>query len=111
MFCELGYKVDKFGLVFEEKQFSCPRRLMRMSFKKRYSRVAAPLLNDRDLEFVLYECLDAATVFQRSRYADFQSRNFQRTYNFAIATAKQLLKSSKQLCHKHDSVTCWSTRN
>ena len=46
--------------------------------------MAAPLLNERELEFMLYELFDAESLTQRERYAD-HSRD---TFNAAIATAK-----------------------
>ncbi len=46
--------------------------------------MAAPLLNERELEFMLYELFDAEGLVSRPRYED-HSRE---TYNAAIATAK-----------------------
>lgn len=42
----------------------------------------APLLNERDLEFMLYELFDAESLIERARYSD-HSRE---TFNAAINT-------------------------
>jgi alkylation response protein AidB-like acyl-CoA dehydrogenase len=50
--------------------------------------MAAPILNDRDLEFMLYELFDAQSLTQRPRYQD-HSRE---TFDAAITTAKAVAK-------------------
>ena len=46
--------------------------------------VAAPILNDRDIEFMLYELFDAESMTQRERYADHNRE----TFDAAIKTGK-----------------------
>lgn len=48
--------------------------------------MAAPILDERDLEFMLYELFDAEGLIQRERYADHNRE----TFSAAINTAKQL---------------------
>ena len=46
----------------------------------------APLLNERDLDFMLYEFLDSESMCARERYRDHNRESF----DAAITTAKQL---------------------
>ncbi|MCG8672097.1 MAG: acyl-CoA dehydrogenase [Pseudomonadales bacterium] len=46
--------------------------------------MAAPILDDRDLHFMLYELFDAESLIHRERYADHSLE----TFNAAIATGK-----------------------
>ena len=48
--------------------------------------MAAPLLNERDLAFLLYEMLDCESLCERERYRDHNRESF----DAAIATAKSL---------------------
>lgn len=48
--------------------------------------MSAPILNNRDIEFMLYELFDAESLTQRERYAD-HSRE---TFDAAIKTGKQV---------------------
>lgn len=48
--------------------------------------MAAPLLNQRDIEFMLYELFDAESLTTRERYADHSKE----TFNAAIDTAKKV---------------------
>ena len=48
--------------------------------------MAAPILNPRDLEFMLYELFDAESLIQRPRYQDHDRH----TFNEVIATGKTL---------------------
>lgn len=54
------------------------------------------LLNPRDLEFQLYEVLDAVSLTERERYAD-HSRE---TFDAVLATAKSLAESELQPHHR-----------
>ena len=46
--------------------------------------MAAPLLDQRDLEFMLYELFDAESLTSRERYADHNRE----TFDAAISTAR-----------------------
>lgn len=46
--------------------------------------MSAPILNDRDISFMLYELFDAESLIQRERYADHSKE----TFNAAIETGK-----------------------
>ena len=46
--------------------------------------MAAPILNQRDLDFMLYELFDVEAMIERERYAD-HSRE---TFNAAIETSR-----------------------
>lgn len=48
--------------------------------------MAAPLLDQRDLEFMLYELFDAESLTSRERYADHNRE----TYDAAINTSRQV---------------------
>jgi len=50
----------------------------------------APLINDRDLEFMLYELFDAEGLTQRPRYSDHSRETFDAT-----------LKTEKTVAEKH----------
>jgi len=48
--------------------------------------MAAPMLNERDLEFMLYELFDSESLTKRSRYQDHDRH----TFNEVINTARLL---------------------
>ena len=48
--------------------------------------MSAPMINEREIEFLLYELFDAAALCQRERYQDHDTT----TFNEVIQTAKQI---------------------
>lgn len=51
--------------------------------------MAAPILNDRDIEFMLYELFDAQGLTQRPRYQDHSRETFTAAINTAKAVAEK----------------------
>ncbi|QFU75567.1 acyl-CoA dehydrogenase [Halioglobus maricola] len=51
----------------------------------------APLMNDRDLEFLLYELFDAEALTERTQFADHNRETFDATLNTAKTVAEKVL--------------------
>lgn len=58
--------------------------------------MSAPLINDRDLEFMLYELFDAEALTQRQRYADHNRETFDATLNTAKTVAEKVFLPFRQ---------------
>ena len=58
--------------------------------------MAAPLMNDRDLEFMLYELFDAEAMTRRPRYADHNRETFDATLNTAKTVAEKVFLPFRQ---------------
>ena len=63
--------------------------------------MAAPLMNDRDLEFMLYELFDAEGLTQRPRYADHNRETFDATLATAKTVAEKELLPFRQKADNH----------
>ncbi len=59
--------------------------------------MAAPILNNRDLEFMLYELFDAEGLNKRPRYADHNRETYTATLDTAKAVAEKYLLPSRQI--------------
>ncbi|MBT8140208.1 MAG: acyl-CoA dehydrogenase N-terminal domain-containing protein, partial [Gammaproteobacteria bacterium] len=53
--------------------------------------MVAPILNQRDLEFMLYEYLDAESLTSRARYADHNRETFQAAIDTGRTVAEKYL--------------------
>lgn len=58
--------------------------------------MAAPLLSDRDLEFMLYELFDAEGLTKRARYAEHSRETFDATLRTAKSVAEDVLLPFRQ---------------
>lgn len=60
-----------------------------------------PILNHRDLEFMLYELLDVGGLSQRPRYVDHNEETFNAAINTAKTIAEQYLMPIRQQVDQH----------
>lgn len=58
--------------------------------------MAAPLMSERDLEFMLYEFFDSEKLTQRDRYADHDRQTFNETINTAKSLAEKYFLPYRQ---------------
>ncbi|NIB41405.1 acyl-CoA dehydrogenase [Pseudomaricurvus alkylphenolicus] len=58
--------------------------------------MAAPLMSERDLEFMLYELFDAESLTQRERYADHSRETFTAAMNTAKTVAEKVFLPFRQ---------------
>jgi butyryl-CoA dehydrogenase len=63
--------------------------------------VAAPLLDQRDLEFMLYELFDAESLTSRERYADHNRETFDAAINTARTVAEKYFLPIRQKVDTH----------
>lgn len=59
--------------------------------------MAAPILNNRDIEFMLYELFDAEGLNKRVRYADHNKETYTATLDTAKTIAEKYLLPSRQI--------------
>jgi len=59
--------------------------------------MTAPILNNRDLEFMLYELFDAESLNKRPRYADHNKETYTATLNTAKAIAEKYLVPTRSI--------------
>ncbi len=63
--------------------------------------MAAPILNERDMEFMLYELFDAEGLTQRPRYADHDRDTFSAVINTAKKVAEKYMLPARQKADTH----------
>lgn len=63
--------------------------------------MVAPILNERDLEFMLYELFDAEGMTERERYADHNRETFSAAINTARAIAEKYFLPIRQKVDTH----------
>ncbi len=63
--------------------------------------MAAPLLNERDLEFMLYELFDAESLTRRPRYADHNRETFTAAIKTAQSVAEKYFLPFRQKADSH----------
>ncbi|MEH6583222.1 MAG: acyl-CoA dehydrogenase [Halioglobus sp.] len=61
----------------------------------------APLLNDRDLEFMLYELFDAESLIERERYSDHNRETFDAAISTSRAVAEKYFLPIRQKVDTH----------
>ena len=66
--------------------------------------MVAPLMNERDLEFMLYELFDAEALTRRSRYADHSRETFAATLKTAKTVAEKFFLPCRQKADSHQPV-------
>ena len=63
--------------------------------------MSAPILDQRDLEFMLYELFDADSLIQRPRYSDHSRETFGAAINTARVVAEKYLVPIRQKVDTH----------
>lgn len=62
----------------------------------------ALIINSRDLEFQLFEVLEAETLTQRARHADHSRETFNAALETAHAVATEKFAPHNRLCDEHE---------